>query len=106
MRLLDKSGLPSPPLTGVPAVSAIGQVGLLDVALDPHFASNQRIFFTFSEPVSETNSTIVVASAHLDEAAGALRDVAVIFRAKPDLPRTRSANEGGRIAIGRDGNLL
>jgi aldose sugar dehydrogenase len=106
MRLLDKAGMLSPPLTGVPAVSAIGQVGMLDVALDPHFASNQRIFFTFSEPVSETNSTIVVASAHLDEAAGALRDVAVIFRAKPDLPRTRSANQGGRLAIGRDGNLF
>jgi glucose/arabinose dehydrogenase len=87
-------------------VSFIGQVGLLDVALDPHFASNKRIFFTYSEAVGETNSQIVVARASLDEAAGALNDVTVIFRAKPDLPRTQSANQGGRIAIGRDGNLF
>lgn len=84
----------------------IGQVGLLDVALDPHFASNKRIFFTFSEPVGDANSHIVVARARLDEAAGALNDVAVIFRSNPDLPRTRSANQGGRIAIARDGNLF
>lgn len=30
----------------------------------------------------------------------------VIFRAKPSLPRALSANQGGRIAIGRDGNLF
>ena len=106
MRILDAGGALSPPLTGVPAVSAIGQVGLLDVALDPNFASNNRIFFTYSEPVGDTNSNIVVARARLDEAAGALSDVSVIFRAKPDLPRTRAANQGGRIAIGRDGNLF
>lgn len=106
MRILDTAGVLSEPLTGVPAVSAIGQVGLLDLALDPHFASNKRIFFTYSELVGEANSNIVVAQAKLDEAAGALSDVKVIFRAKPDLPRSRSANQGGRIAIGRDGNLF
>jgi aldose sugar dehydrogenase len=103
---VDASGALSQPLTGIPAVSFIGQVGLLDVALDPHFASNKRIFFTFSEPVGDSNSHIVVARARLDEAAGALNDLSVIFRSHPDLPRTRSANQGGRIAIGRDGNLF
>ncbi len=106
MRILDASGALSPALTGVPAVSAVGQVGLLDVALDPRFASNKRIFFTYSEPVGDSNSNIVVARARLDEAAGALGDMTVIFRAKPDLPKARAANEGGRIAIGRDGNLF
>ena len=106
MRILDKAGNLSAPLTGVPAVSAIGQVGMLDVALDPHYSSNKRIFFTFSQPLGDTNSTIVVARAHLDEAAAALKDVKVIFSSQPDLPRQRSANEGGRIAIGRDGNLF
>ena len=106
MRILDANGSLSPALTGVPAVSAVGQVGLLDVALDPRFASNKRIFFTYSEPVGDSNSNIVVARASLDETAGALRDMTVIFRAKPDLPKARAANEGGRIAIGRDGNLF
>jgi glucose/arabinose dehydrogenase len=106
MRIVDSKGIVSEPLRGVPAVSAIGQVGLLDVALDPQFPSNQRIFFTYSELVGEDHSNIVVARARLDEAGGALADVKVIFRAKPDLPRTRSANQGGRIAIARDGNLF
>ena len=80
-------------------------------ALDPGFATNKRIFFTYSEAVTPpgsevANSNIVVARARLDEAAGALADVTVIFRAKPSLPRTLAANAGGRIAIGRDGNLF
>ena len=106
MRILDASGSLSPALTGVPAVSAVGQVGLLDIALDPRFASNKRIFFTYSEPVGDNNSNIVVARANLDETANALSDMTVIFRAKPDLPKARAANEGGRIAIGRDDNLF
>ena len=48
MRVLDKSGALSQPVRNVPAVSATGQVGLLDVALDPAFAANRRIFFTYS----------------------------------------------------------
>jgi glucose/arabinose dehydrogenase len=106
MRILSRDGTLSGPLSGVPAVSYIGQVGLLDLALSPQFPSDHRVFFTYSELVGESNSNIVVARATLDEAGLALHDVSVIFRAKPDLPRTRSANQGGRIAIARDGNLF
>ena len=84
---------------------------MLDVVLDPKFASNKRIFFSYSESVRTPgspveNSNIVLARAKLDEAAGALSDVTVIFRAKPSLPRTQSANQGGKIAIGPDGNVF
>jgi glucose/arabinose dehydrogenase len=111
MVIVDANGAISAPLTGVPAVAAQGQVGLLDLALDPKFASNKRFFFSYSESVKVPgspmeNSNIVLARAKLDEAAGALSDVAVIFRAKPSLPRTPAANQGGKIAIGRDGNLF
>jgi len=105
MRIFSPDGKLSAPLDGVPAVSAIGQVGLLDIALSPKFAADHRVFFTYSELVGE-DSNIVVARARLDEPALALRDVSVIFRAKPALPRPRSANQGGRIAIARDGNLF
>src|SRR6202167_6271840 len=37
----------SEPLMGVPKVYYQGQVGLLDLALDPQFASNRRIFFSY-----------------------------------------------------------
>ena len=105
MRIREANGSLSEPLSGVPKVLAVGQVGLLDVALDPKFASNHRIFFTYSEPAGETYSNIVVARAELD--GHALKDVRVIFRAKPALPaRALQANQGGRIAIDRDGNLF
>jgi aldose sugar dehydrogenase len=106
MRVLDKSGALSEPVKNVPAVAAIGQVGLLDVALDPGFASNHRMFFTYSEAVGENDSQMVVARAAFDEAANALNDVSVIFRANPALPKRQSSNAGGRIVIARDGNLF
>jgi glucose/arabinose dehydrogenase len=90
----------------VPAVNFAGQVGLLDLALDPQFRSNRRLFFSYSESVGDANSQIVIARARLDEPAGALADVQVIFRAKPDLPKTKGANEGGRIAIDKDDTLF
>jgi glucose/arabinose dehydrogenase len=77
MRVLYKSGTLSEPVKNVPAVSAIGQVGLLDLALDTSYAMNHRIFFTYSEAVGDTNSNIVVSRARFDEAAGALSDVGV-----------------------------
>ena len=40
----------SEPVAGLPAVDARGQGGLLDVALDPDFATNRLIYWSFSEP--------------------------------------------------------
>ena len=106
MRTFNEDGSLSEPLRGVPVVSAVGQAGLLDLALDPQFASNRRIFFTYSEAQGELDSAIVVATARLSADDSAITGSTIIFRAKPALPRTRSANQGGRIAIGRDGNLF
>ncbi|HEX5420288.1 MAG TPA: PQQ-dependent sugar dehydrogenase [Gammaproteobacteria bacterium] len=107
MRIVDADGTLSRPLSGMPDVHFQGQVGLLDVALDLKFSTNHRLFFTYSDSVSRTNSQIVVARATLDEAAGALHDVQVIFRAKPDVAnRGHGANQGGRIASDRDGSLF
>jgi glucose/arabinose dehydrogenase len=107
MRIVDAKGTVSQPIPGVPDVVAAGQVGLLDVALDKDFRTNHRLFFTFSEPAESGSSFhIAVARATFDENAPALKDVKVIFRAVPDLPRRQSANSGGRIAIASDGTLF
>jgi glucose/arabinose dehydrogenase len=109
MRILDTKGALSEPLAGVSVVAsaAAKDIGLLDVVLDPGFTSNHRIFFTFFDFVDGTNSNTYVARARLDEAKGALSDVTVIFRAQPAMPSKRLGGKtGGRIAIGRDGNLF
>src|SRR6202012_4829436 len=51
MRILGRDGKLSEPVSGVPKVQAMGQVGLLDVALDPNFNRNHRLFLSFMEPV-------------------------------------------------------
>ena len=107
LRIVDAKGAISEPVTGVPRVLAEGQVGLLDIALDQGFATNHRVFFTFSEPsAGGSKYHIAVARATFDAAARALTDVKVIFRAVPDLYSGQSANSGGRIAIAHDGTLF
>ncbi len=106
MVIVDAKGAISRPLDGVPPVSPeLGQGGLLDVVLDTDFASNRRIFFTYNEPLPNKQNRIVVARAVLDRAAHALREVTVIFRARPAVPVTYRSKQGSRIAIGQDGYL-
>ncbi|HEY0265810.1 MAG TPA: PQQ-dependent sugar dehydrogenase, partial [Rhizomicrobium sp.] len=81
MRIVDRDGAVSEPLTGLSALASGPQIGLLDVALDPRFASNHRIFFTWFEWAEKNVNNTNVASARLDLAKGALRDVKTIFKA-------------------------
>jgi glucose/arabinose dehydrogenase len=109
MRILDASGTLSKPLAGVNVVAspAAQDIGLLDVAVDPGFATNQRIFFSFYDYIDGTNSNTYVARARVDVANAALTDVQVIFRALPAIPSKRLGGKtGGRIAIAPDGTLF
>ncbi|HSQ71461.1 MAG TPA: PQQ-dependent sugar dehydrogenase, partial [Rubrivivax sp.] len=102
LRIVDAGGRLSAPLSGLPAISVGNQCGLLDVVVDPRFADNQRIFFSFAEPAASGggNST-AVASARL--VGDALVDVRTLFSQAPKL---RSQHHcGSRIVIARDGRL-
>jgi glucose/arabinose dehydrogenase len=110
----DKGGL-SEPVAGVSALASPGakDIGVLDVMLDPHFATNHQIFFTFFDYVNNTgsdtytDSNTYVVRAKLDEAKCALIDAKVIFRAQPAMPSKRLGGKtGGRIAIAPDGTLF
>jgi len=81
MRILDKARNLSAPLKGLSALTTAKDFGLLDLDLDPDFATNHRIFFTTFDylPVTpggspETDSNTNVASARLDEANLTLAD--------------------------------
>jgi aldose sugar dehydrogenase len=101
MRVIGKDGRPGPALDGLPAVAAAGQCGLLDVALDPKFSDNRRIWFTYAEAGEGGNST-VLASAKLGP--NALSEVRVVFRQMPKVNSTLHC--GSRIVFDRQGRLL
>jgi aldose sugar dehydrogenase len=109
IRILDTNGVLSEPVAGVSALMApdAKDIGVLDVVLDPHFATNHQIFFTFYDYINGTNSNTWVARARLDEAKCTLIDAKVIFRAQPAMPSKRLGGKtGGRIAIAPDGTLF
>jgi glucose/arabinose dehydrogenase len=105
LRVVSADGRLGAPLAGLPAVSAGGQCGLLDVVADPAFASNQRIFFTFAEPGEGGNGT-AVARARLVGAPGSerLEDVRTIFSQRPKMNSRHHC--GSRIVFDRSGHLL
>jgi glucose/arabinose dehydrogenase len=106
MRLLNKDGSSYETITDLPPILSRGQVGLLDVVLDPKFAGNHRIFFTYMRPTDGSNSAMAVASATLNETKGQLGDVKTIFQTGA-YPNVTAVNAGSRIAIDpKDGSLF
>jgi glucose/arabinose dehydrogenase len=91
-------------VSGAPAVDASGQGGLLDVALDPQFASNRRVYLAYSELVGGANGT-AVARGTLNATATALENVSVIFRQLPKKTGT-DAHYGSRLVFRGDGTLF
>lgn len=102
MRII-RNGKASDPIAGVPKVHARGQGGLLDVALDPKFASNRTIFFTASI-AEDGGSGTAVFRAVLSPDERRLTDVKRIFL----MNKLSSGNiqYGARIAVARDGSLF
>ena len=100
LRLLSPSGQLSAPLSGVPAVFAQGQGGLLDVAIDPQFASNQLIYLSYAES-GDGGSGTAVARARFTGTA--LVDVQVIYRQTPKL--NGGGHYGSRLVFDRSGML-
>ncbi|MFC5345054.1 PQQ-dependent sugar dehydrogenase [Brevundimonas staleyi] len=82
MRIVSATGAVGEPITGLPAVDARGQGGLLDVILSPSFATDRTIFWSYAEPRSGGNATSV-ARGVLSADGSSVSDVRVIFRALP-----------------------
>jgi glucose/arabinose dehydrogenase len=103
LRLVSRNGTLSEPLAGVPKVDARGQGGLLDVALDPDFASNRLVYISYSEPGPGGNSTAVARGA-LSENGRSLENVQVIFSQKPKVDST--LHFGNRLVFDGQGHLF
>jgi glucose/arabinose dehydrogenase len=101
LRLVSPQGALSPPIAGVPKVSAAGQGGLLDVALAPDFAKTGEIYLSFAEPRKGGGNGTSVARGKLDltDAGGHLTDVEVIFRQQPSYASNQ--HFGSRIVFAK-----
>lgn len=117
LRLVDSTGTPSQPIEGLPA-----NVGLLDVKLDPGFASNGLVYVSFMERdpaaprVGRNAADAGVDPAGLALARGKLRftasgaaidDASILWRQTPKIVSNIGSGEpGGRIAFSPDGRYL
>lgn len=85
---------------GLPELYVYGQGGLLDVAVDPDFAANRTIYFSYAaEGPGGANTRLARARLVGDR----LEDLRVLFDAEPNHGGGR--HFGGRIAILADGTL-
>jgi glucose/arabinose dehydrogenase len=103
MRIVTTSGTVSEPITGIPPVNAAGQGGLLGVCLDPDFAANRMVYWSFSEARPDGNLT-AIAKGRLADNDKALEGATIIYRAQPAY--AGSLHYGSRVVFDRTGNLL
>ena len=87
-------------VSGVPAVNSSGQGGLLDVALDPDFASDPWVYFSFSENGSGGAGTALARARLVNNA---LQDLAVLWRQTPKV--SGGIHYGSRIVFRADKTL-
>jgi glucose/arabinose dehydrogenase len=89
---------------GVPEVAAAGQIGLLDIAVAPDFATSARVYFTYTE-AADDGTRLVLARATLStsDASARLTDREAIWRQTPAGGR---GHPGGIIAFDPAGRHL
>lgn len=86
---------------GPPNVLAKVDSGLLDIALDPDFATNRIVYIAFAEGTEEANRTAVWKARYDGDR---LSEGRVIFRVKPD--KKAPSHPGGRIQFLPDKTFL
>jgi glucose/arabinose dehydrogenase len=103
MRIVTAAGVVSAPITGLPAVNPAGQGGLLGVCLDPDFATNRLVYWSFAEARPGGNLT-AIGKGRLATDERTIESAAVIYRAEPAYAGT--LHYGGRVVFDRTGNLI
>ena len=102
VRRIDPDGRATPPFEGGPPnVFRKEDSGLLDIALDPDFATNRTVYLAFAEGTEEANRT-ALWKARLD--GDRMREGRVIFRVNES--KKAPSHPGGRLLFLPDKTLL
>lgn len=101
MRIVERDGRLGEPVAGLPPVDAGGQCGLLDVVLDPKYADNGWIYWSYAEAGEGGNST-AVARGKLQ--GNRMVEVQKIFTQQPKV--ASQLHCGSRLVFGNDGRLF
>ena len=99
--MLDQDKNLSGPIAGVPEVLARGQGGLLDIALDPDFESNNYIYLSFAEPGPNNSASTAVGRGVWEN--DRINNFTTLFSQQPKLNGPN--HFGGRIVF-NDGYLF
>jgi glucose/arabinose dehydrogenase len=103
MRILKANGEFDKQITGFPAVLYRAQGGLLDVTIDPAFATNHMIYWGYTEQ-TDGGSLLAIAKGKLSADETKLENVEVIYRANPAYKG--NLQYGCRIVFDKQGNLF
>ncbi|HEY4538913.1 MAG TPA: PQQ-dependent sugar dehydrogenase [Faecalibacter sp.] len=92
-------------VTGLPKVNQYNQGGLLDVILDPNFAQNRTIYWTFSEPATDGSKKdqTSIAKGILSADETKVENVKIIYRTFPS--HDSGLHYGSRLVFDKDGYL-
>ncbi len=101
LRLVKDNKLEANAIRGLPSVLALGQGGLMDVALHPKFAQNRLVYWSYSHGTNNANRTRV-ARGVFD--GSSLTDVKMIFEVKQ--AKAGGQHFGSRLQFLPDNTLL
>jgi glucose/arabinose dehydrogenase len=102
--IVTPEGKKSAPVAGLPRVDGRDQGGLLDVEIDPDYAKNGVIYWTYYEPRKDGNGLAVARAKLVDGQKPKVAELSVIFRMLPTFDSTKHA--GGRLVFASDGTLF
>ena len=103
LRIVEKGGRLSSPVSGVPTVFARGQGGLLDIITDRDFASNATVYFCYADPAENGGRTSMARAKLVMDEKPRLTDMRVIFRQQGPLS---SGNHWGCRIVQMPDNTL
>lgn len=102
-KIVDKVGKVGEDVTGLPEVNDSGQGGLLGVTIDPNFAKNRMVYWTFANETKDGTLTSV-AKGRLSNDETTIENARIIYNATPAYEGV--LHYGSRILFDKTGSIV